>query len=116
MTTYAIGGAMGGAAPGGAAQMFPTFAGPESPIAMAGEQLIADEVLRQQAAARLQHVYRWIETTAPVAPQVLNVASMLITAVQLYEAQQYAASLDLQQAAIGLLRQAGFPVPMLPPR
>ncbi|HEU5107425.1 MAG TPA: hypothetical protein VFT95_02505, partial [Micromonosporaceae bacterium] len=30
------------------------------------------EVLRQQAAALLQRIYRWLEATAPSAPQVLG--------------------------------------------
>ena len=63
----------------------------------------------------LQHVYRWLEATAPVAPQVLGVVPMLVTAVALYEAREYPGCLNQVQAAIGVLQQARWTFPTLPP-
>jgi len=40
---------------------------------------------------------------------------MLVIAVQLYEAQQYPACLDQVQSAIGVLQQARWAFPALPP-
>lgn len=99
----------------------PGMSGPLAPGAewsrgpMAARQSAVEEAMRQQAAALLQHTYRWLEATASTAPQVLGVVPMLVTAVQLYEAQQYPASLDLVQAAIGVLQQARWTFPALPP-
>lgn len=97
--------------------MRPFEAGPSSAwsVMPVGQQSIAEEALRQQSGALLQHVYRWLEATASVAPQVLGVVPMLVTAVQLYEAQQYPACLDQVQAAIGVLQQARWAFPSLPP-
>jgi len=76
---------------------------------------LTDEVLRQRAAALLQHVYRWLDASVPVAPDVLDVVPVLVTAVQLYEAQEYPACLDQVQAAMAALRQARWTFPALPP-
>jgi hypothetical protein len=74
-----------------------------------------DEAMRQQAAASLQHAYRWLETAIPVAPRLSGMVSPLVTAVQLYQAQQYAACLNQVSAVIGALQQARWAFPTLPP-
>jgi hypothetical protein len=76
---------------------------------------VAEDVLRQQAAAHLQHVYRWLDATATVAPPVVAVVPMLVTAVHLYEAGDYLACLNQVQAASGALQQARLTFPALPP-
>ena len=73
------------------------------------------EVLRQQTAALLQRVYRWLEATAPAAPQVLGVVPMLVTSIQLYEAQEYEGCRNQIGAAVSVLRQIRAAFPMLPP-
>jgi hypothetical protein len=78
-------------------------------------QPAVDEAMRQQAAALLQHAYRWLETAIPVAPQLSGTVPPLVTAVQLYQAQQYAASLDRASAVINALQQARWAFPTLPP-
>lgn len=92
----------------------PTLAGP-GPATAGNRQPAVDEVLRQQAAALLQHAYRWLEAAIPVAPQLSGMAAPLLTAVQLYQAQHYAACLDQVGAVIGSLRQARWAFPTLPP-
>lgn len=74
-----------------------------------------DEAMRHQAAAVLQHTYRWLEGAIPVAPQLSSTIPPLLTAVQLYQARQYPASLDQAGAVIGSLRQARSAFPTLPP-
>jgi hypothetical protein len=74
-----------------------------------------DEAMRHQAAAVLQHTYRWLETAVPVAPQLSSTISPLVTAVQLYQAQQYAACLDQAATVFGTLQQARWAFPTLPP-
>jgi len=76
---------------------------------------VTEDALRQQAAALLQHAYRWLEAAAPIAPQVVTVVPMLVTAVHLYEAGEYPASLNQVQAAIAALKQARLTIPALPP-
>jgi hypothetical protein len=78
-------------------------------------QPAVDEAMRQQAAASLQHAYRWLETAIPVAPQLSGMVSPLVTAVQLYQAQQYAACLNQVSGVIGALQQARWTFPTLPP-
>jgi hypothetical protein len=109
MTAYTI----GAAGPGSAQRAFESSAewSPTPPVRPA----VAEDVLRQQAAAVLQHVYRWLEATAPAAPQVVGAVPMLVTAVQLYEAREYPACLNQVQAAIGALQQARLSFPTLPP-
>ena len=91
------------------------------PAAVAGQaqvgagQPAVDEAMRQQSAALLQHTYRWLETAIPVAPQLSGMVSPLVTAVQLYQAQQYAACLNQVTAVIGSLQQARWAFPTLPP-
>jgi len=71
--------------------------------------------MRQQAAALLQHVYRWLETVVPAAPQLSGSVGPLLTAVQLYQAQQYGACLDQANAVITSLQRARWAYPTLPP-
>jgi hypothetical protein len=85
------------------------------PAQVGSRQAAVDEAMRQQAAALLQHAYRWLETAIPVAPQLSSRVSPLVTAVQLYQAQQYAACLDQASAVIGSLQQARWAFPTLPP-
>jgi len=81
----------------------------------AAYQPAVDEAMRQQAAASLQHAYRWLEMSIPAAPQLSGMISPLITAVQLYQAQQYGACLNQVSAVIGSLQQARWAFPTLPP-
>jgi len=76
---------------------------------------VVDEAMRQESAALLQHVYRWLETVIPVAPQLSGTVRPLLTAVQLYQAQQYAACLEQANGVIGSLRRARWAFPTLPP-
>jgi hypothetical protein len=71
--------------------------------------------MRHQAAAVLQHTYRWLEAAIPVAPQLSSTIPPFVIAVQLYQGQQYAACLDQTAAVIGTLRQARWAFPTLPP-
>jgi hypothetical protein len=91
-----------GAPPGAAAS---AFAG----------QPATDEPLRQQAAALLQHTYRWLEAAIPDAPQVAAVVPATVTAVQLYEAAQYPACLGQISAVMANLQQARGAFPTLRP-
>lgn len=74
-----------------------------------------DEALRQQCAALLQHTYRWLETAIPGAPQLSGIVAAVVTAVQLYEAQQYPACLNQITAVVSTLQQARSAFPTLPP-
>jgi hypothetical protein len=85
------------------------------PALIGAGQPAVDEAMRQQAAALLQHAYRWLETTIPMAPQLSGMVSPLVTAVQLYQAQQYAACINQVSAVIGSLQQARWAFPTLPP-
>jgi hypothetical protein len=97
---------------------YPMTATPGAAVAgpaVGGRQPAVDEAMRQQAAAVLQHTYRWFETAIPAAPQLSGLISPMVTAVQLYQAQQYAACLDRAGAVIGSLQQARWAFPTLPP-
>lgn len=72
------------------------------------------EVLRQQAAAVIQRCYRWLEAVAPTVPQVSALVPAMITAVQQYEAQQYAVSLNQAITVAETIRQLQAAVPGLP--
>jgi len=77
---------------------------------------IVEDAQRQQAAALLQHVYRWLDATASVTPGVvLGVVPMLVTAIQLYQSQQYLDCRRHGAAVVGLLQQTRFANPALPP-
>jgi len=108
MTAYTV-----GAMPGSAARPLETL--PEWSPTIPPRPPVTEDALRQQAAALLQHVYRWLEAAAPIAPQVVAVVPMLVTAVHLYEAGEYPACLNQVQAAIGALQQARAAFPGLPP-
>jgi hypothetical protein len=73
------------------------------------------EALRQQAAALLQHCYRWLESAVPVVPPAAELVPVLVTAVQLYEAQQYEACLTHTLMAAQAAHQLRMAVPALPP-
>jgi hypothetical protein len=85
------------------------------PATAGARQPAVDEAMRQQAAASLQHAYRWLETAIPVAPQLSGMVAPLVTAVQLYQAQQYATCLNQVNAVIGSLQQVRWAFPTLPP-
>jgi hypothetical protein len=74
----------------------------------------SEEVLRQQAAAALQRCYRWLEVAVPVIPQLAGLVPAVVTAVQQYEARQYAASLHQVFAVVTVVRQVQATVPILP--
>ena len=106
-----------GAMPPGAIQPAATFAGAMPaglrPGMPPGGQP-STEVLRQQAAAVIQRCYRWLEAVAPTVPQVSALVPAMITAVQQYEAQQYAVSLNQAVAVAETIRQLQAAVPGLP--
>jgi hypothetical protein len=110
VTAYTI-----GAVPGSPPRAYEAPPSPEWSPTVPARPPVPEDALRQQAAALLQHVYRWLEATAPVAPQVLGVVPMLVTAVALYEAREYPVCLNQVQAAIGALQQARWTFPNLPP-
>jgi hypothetical protein len=109
MTAYTVGGPV----PGLAAWPVETF--PEWSATLPARSAVTEDALRQQAAALLQHVYRWLDAAIPVAPQLVAVVPMLVTAVHLYQAREYPACLNQVQVAIGALQQARATVPGLPP-
>ncbi|GEM_PF-5691100 len=110
MTTYAAGGA-----PAVIARPFDAPSRAERATPSAVRQPLVEEAMRQQAAALLQHLYRWLDAAAAAVPQVSAVVPMLVTAVQLYEAQQYPACRERVQSVMGVLRQARWAYPALPP-
>lgn len=73
------------------------------------------EAQRQQAAALLQHTYRWMADALPGAPQLSAFVPPTVTAAQLYAAQQYAACIRQITAVIGALQNARAAFPTLPP-
>src|SRR5262249_12964947 len=85
------------------------------PDPVGGRQPAVDEAMRQQAAALLQHAYRWLETAIPVAPQLAGTVPPLVTAVQRAQARNSAASLNRASAVISALQQARWAFPTLPP-
>ena len=70
--------------------------------------------MRQQAAAVIQRSFRWLDASAPLAPQVAGLISPLITAVQQYEAEQYAASLTGAVAVVQTAQALHSTTPILP--
>jgi hypothetical protein len=72
------------------------------------------EAMRQPAAASIQRCYRWLEAASPVLPQVAALAPSLVTAVQQYAAQQYAASLHQSAAVLQTVQHLRATVPGLP--
>ncbi|HYN92824.1 MAG TPA: hypothetical protein VES42_03130 [Pilimelia sp.] len=73
------------------------------------------EALRQQAAAVLQHCYRWLESAVPLVPQTAEVIPAMISAVQQYEGKRYDTSLAQGLAVLHAARQLRAAVPALPP-
>jgi hypothetical protein len=72
-------------------------------------------VARQDAAALLQHTYRWTRAAAEVVPPVAHqIAPSLTVAAQLYEAQQYQAALQQMSGAVLMVQQARLTYPALP--
>jgi hypothetical protein len=109
MTAYTIGAAV----PGSASRLHETYPGWSSTVPP--QPAVAEDALRQQAAALLQHVYRWLEATAPATPQVVGVVPMLVAAVQLYGVHEYPACLSQIYVATNALQQARLAFPALPP-
>jgi hypothetical protein len=97
--------------PMGAASMSPGLI-PEVGRSMATQ--VSDEAMRQQAAAVIQRSYRWLDASAPLAPQVAGLIPPLITAVQQYEAEQYAASLTGAVAVVQTAQALHGATPILP--
>jgi len=73
------------------------------------------EAMRQQAAATIQRLYRWLEAVVPVLPQVGALVPALVTAVQQYEAQQYGPCLQQALFVAQAAQQVQLSVPGLPP-
>lgn len=90
-----------------------TAAPPAVPIGVGSPAV--EEAMRQQAAALLQHTYRWLENAVPAAPPLAGVIAPLVAAVQLYQAERYAACLRQVTAVVGGLQQARWAFPTLPP-
>jgi hypothetical protein len=74
----------------------------------------AEEALREQAAALLQHTYRWLDEAVADVPQLAGAIPATVAAVQLYEARQYAPCLNQIAAVLGSLQQARGAFPALP--
>jgi len=72
------------------------------------------EVLAEQAAALLQHTYRWLDEAVVDVPQLAGAVPATITAVELYEAGQFHACLQQIVAVIAGLQQARAAYPTLP--
>jgi hypothetical protein len=70
---------------------------------------------RMQAAAALQRCYKWLEQAITIGPQLAGLVPPLLTAVQLYEAEQFDASLAQTMAVAQIAQQLLGSLPMLPP-
>ena len=73
------------------------------------------EAMRQPAAAIIQRCYRWLEASVPMLPQVAALAPVLVTAIQQYAAQQYAACLQQVSTVVATVQQLRLSMPTLPP-
>lgn len=102
--------------PGGVAAMNPLRAasGLTGHAGTGAAQPVPD-LLRRQTGALLQYCYRWLEQGVPVLPQLAGVVPALVTAVHLYEAHQYEASLDQTLGVVRALARVRLAVPALPP-
>jgi hypothetical protein len=78
-------------------------------------QPAVDQPAQLQAAALLQHTYRWLQAAVPAAPQMSTAIPATVTAVHLYEARQIPACLHQIEAVRDTLRQARATAPTLPP-
>jgi hypothetical protein len=72
------------------------------------------EAMRQQAAATIQRLYRWLEAVVPSLPQVGSLVPALVTAVQQYEAQQYGPCLQQAMLVAQAAQHVQVSVPGLP--
>jgi hypothetical protein len=72
------------------------------------------EAMRQQAAATIQRLYRWLEAVVPMLPQLGVLVPALVTAVQQYETQQYGPSLQQALVVAQSAQQVQLSVPGLP--
>jgi len=93
----------------------PTMAPPQfwtGPQQFTASQLAA--ALRLPAAAALQRCYKWLERAIIVAPQLVNLMPPMLTAVQLYETEQYEACLAQTAAVMQVMTQLQVSIPMLP--
>jgi hypothetical protein len=77
-------------------------------------QTAANEALREQAAALLQHTYRWLDEAVVDVPQLVGAIPATVAAVQLYEAGQYLPCVNQIGAVLGTLQQARGAFPALP--
>jgi hypothetical protein len=73
-----------------------------------------EEALREQAAALLQHTYRWLDAAIADVPQLAGAVPATVAAVQLYEAGQYAPCVNQIGGVLGSLQQARGAFPALP--
>ena len=111
----AAGGMPAGTPPGMPPGLLPGTGQPMQPalgMPMAGQP--STEALRQQAAAVIQRCYRWLEAVVPAVPQFATLVPAMITAVQQYEAQQYAVCLSQAITVAETIRQLQATVPGLP--
>jgi hypothetical protein len=81
----------------------------------AGMATPTTEAVRQPAAAIIQRCYRWLEAAVPMLPQVAALVTVLVTAVQQYAAQQYAACLQQVAVVAQTVQRLRATVPALPP-
>jgi len=70
--------------------------------------------LRLPAGAALQRCYKWLERAIAVSPQMVSLMPPLLTAVQLYEAEQYEVCLAQTAAVMQVITQLQASIPMLP--
>jgi tRNA A58 N-methylase Trm61 len=76
---------------------------------------MVEEAQREQAAALLQHTYRWLDEAVVDVPQLADAIPAVVAAVQLYQAGQYSPCLNQITAVVGSLQQARGAFPALPP-
>lgn len=76
---------------------------------------VPGEAERYQTAGLLEHTYRWMRAASEVTPSVTGVAPALTAAVQLYNAEHYAAALRQVYGVVSMLHQARQAYPALPP-
>jgi hypothetical protein len=74
----------------------------------------AEEGLREQAAALLQHTYRWLDEAVVDVPALAGAIPATVAAVQLYEAGQFLPCVNQIGAVLGTLQQARGAFPALP--
>lgn len=92
-----------------------TMGGAGAPAPPAFVQPMIEEAQREQAAALLQHTYRWLDEAVVDVPQLADVVPAMVAAVQMYQAGQYSPCLNQITAVVGSLQQARGAFPALPP-